>query len=118
MISPSEYAGVTSRQRNELFVPERIAPDAHLLSLALGSLQLLEFLNRLEERFRGSGCSHGCAGTERCASTPTARSSPPPGSRPPGTTARRAWSTSRSPTGSWTGTWSAGTHSLPKPVTG
>ncbi|MEU5073868.1 acyl carrier protein [Streptomyces asoensis] len=33
------------------FDPQRIAPDAHLLSLTLGSLQLLEFLNRLEERF-------------------------------------------------------------------
>ncbi|MEU9313227.1 acyl carrier protein [Streptomyces sp. NPDC048256] len=56
---------MTSHQRNELFYdvstllksvdgtfdPERIAPDAHLLSLTLGSLQLLEFLNRLEERF-------------------------------------------------------------------
>lgn len=65
MISPSRYAGVTSHQRDELFYdvstllksvddafdPERIAPDAHLLSLTLGSLQLLEFLNRLEERF-------------------------------------------------------------------
>ncbi|MBK3623425.1 acyl carrier protein [Streptomyces sp. MBT49] len=33
------------------FDPQRIAPDTHLLSLTLGSLQLLEFLNRLEERF-------------------------------------------------------------------
>ncbi|MFD9433559.1 acyl carrier protein [Streptomyces sp. NPDC060002] len=57
---------MTSHQRNELFYdvstllrsvddtfdPDRIAPDTHLLSFTLGSLQLLEFLNRLEERFR------------------------------------------------------------------